>query len=100
MDDYIEREQAYQIAKLIVDYIHSDKYHPVNLGAVIMDMIDDISPADVQPVIYCKDCYVYRKDKELARAAYLDEDYYCALLRTEMPSDGFCYYGRRRNDDD
>lgn len=49
MAEYIEREQAYQIAKLIVDYIHSDKYHPVNLGAVIMDMIDDIPAADVIP---------------------------------------------------
>lgn len=49
MTEYIEREQAYQLAKLIVDYIHSDKYHPANLGEVIMDMIDDIPSADVIP---------------------------------------------------
>ena len=40
----------------------------------------------------------YRKDKELARAAYLDEDQYCALLQCEMPPNGYCYYGKKKED--
>lgn len=51
--------------------------------------------ADVVEVVRCKDCYAYRRDPELAKAAYLDPEQYCALLRCEFPSDGFCFYGRR-----
>ena len=47
----------------------------------------------MREVVLCKDCYAYRKDQELARAAYLNPEEYCALLQTEMPPDGFCYYG-------
>ena len=93
MAEYIEREKAkFQIYREFI----TEKDTSVRAFKALNTVP---STADVQPVIYCKDCYAYRKDKELARAAYLDEDYYCALLRTEMPPDGFCYYGRRRNDD-
>lgn len=44
-------------------------------------------------VVLCKDCFAYQKDQELARAANMDPDKYCALLGCEMPCDGFCYYG-------
>ena len=56
--------------------------------------LDDVPAANVREVVLCKDCYAYRKDKELAEAAYLDGEKYCALLRCEMPEDGFCWYGK------
>lgn len=49
----------------------------------------------VSELVRCRDCYAYRRDPELAKAAYLDPEQYCALLRCEFPSDGFCFYGRR-----
>ena len=55
----------------------------------------DVSDHDFVEVVRCGDCYAYRRDPELAKAADLDPDQYCALLRCEFPSDGFCSYGRR-----
>lgn len=46
-------------------------------------------------LVRCRNCYAYRRDPELAKAAYLDPEQYCALLRCEFPPDGFCSYGRR-----
>ena len=59
----------------------------------IMENIDRLPAADVRPVVLCKDCYAYRKDKELAEADCLDPDMYCPILRCEMEEDGFCKYG-------
>lgn len=70
-----------------------------NLHRGIIDalqaIISDIPSADVVEVVRCRDCYAYRRDPELAKAANLDPKQYCALLRCEFPSDGFCSYGRR-----
>lgn len=49
----------------------------------------------VSELVRCRDCYAYRRDPELAKAANLDPEQYCALLRCEFPSDGFCFYGSR-----
>lgn len=57
-------------------------------------LIDEIPAADVREVVMCRDCYAYQKDPELARAAYLDPERYCAILRVEMPEEGYCWYGR------
>ena len=56
-----------------------------------------LSLPEMRPVVLCRNCFAYRKDRELARAAYLNPEEYCALLRTEMPEDGFCFYGKRRD---
>ena len=53
---------------------------------------------DVRPVVLCRDCYAYRRDKELAEAAYLDPEMYCGLLRCEMGEDSFCSYGKRKGE--
>lgn len=83
MAEYIEREQAYQIAKPIVDYIHSDKYHPVNLGVVIMDMIDDIPAADVIPVEH---------GHWIVRRGNYNEEFECSVCR-HISKDGGNYCG-------
>lgn len=51
--------------------------------------------ADVVEVVRCKDCFFYQKDKELAKANYLDSEKYCALLICEIDKNGFCSYGKR-----
>lgn len=53
---------------------------------------------DLVKVVRCKDCKMYRKDKELAKAKYCDPNYYCGLLQAEMDEDGFCSYGRRKDE--
>ena len=64
----------------------------------LKDAVETLPAADVAPVVRCEYCYAYRKDKELARAADLDEDQYCALLQCEMPPNGYCYYGKKKED--
>lgn len=50
MVEYIEREAAYALSKIICDAIRNREYHPANFGRFILDRIDDIPAADVQPV--------------------------------------------------
>ena len=58
--------------------------------------LDIVAHAEkVSELVRCRDCYAYRRDPELAKAADLDPEQYCALLRCEFQSDGFCFYGRR-----
>ena len=60
--------------------------------------IKGIYDADIVKVVRCKNCKMYRKDKELAEAKYCDPNYYCGLLQTEMDEEGYCSYGKRKND--
>lgn len=53
---------------------------------------------DVVEVVRCKNCIMYKRDKELAEANYCDPNVYCGLLRTEMTEDGYCSYGRRKDE--
>lgn len=50
MVEYIEREAAYALSKIICDAIRNREYHPANFGRFILDRIDDIPAADVMPV--------------------------------------------------
>lgn len=50
MAEYIEREAAYALSKKICDAIRNHKYHPATFGHLILDWIDDLPAADVQPV--------------------------------------------------
>lgn len=62
--------------------------------------LDIVAHAEkVSELVRCRDCYAYRRDAELAKAACLDPEYYCALLQCEFRPDGFCSYGRRLTDD-
>lgn len=78
-------------------YICEKDYHCVDCPRIYPEEECD-HWVDVEFVVRCKNCYAYRKDLELARAEYLYENMYCALLRTEMPEDGFCYYGRTKDE--
>lgn len=53
---------------------------------------------DVVAVVRCKNCFFYGKEKEIAEANYLNPDMYCCLLKCEFTEDGFCSYGRPRED--
>lgn len=64
----------------------------------IIALADAVPAADVVEVVRCKDCKMYRKEKELAEAQYCNPNYYCGLLQTEMDEDGYCSYGRRKGE--
>ena len=87
MAEYIEREAAYQT---LTEYYH---HTTEGMHSALREAISRVPAADVRPVVLCRDCYAYKKDPELARAAYLDPEEYCAILRVEMPEDGYCWYG-------
>lgn len=92
MDEYIERENIYPLAKKIVDEIASGNYHPGVFGLDILDWIDDLPTADVRPVVYCKDCR--HRDPE-------DHKCDCGQLERAgcvfpVDDDYFCAYGERR----
>ena len=97
MSDYISREAAINaLAKIILE---SDMPEDWNKGMDdAMSALFGIPAADVRPVVLCRDCYAYRRDKELAEAAYLDPEMYCGLLRCEMGEDSFCSYGKRKGE--
>jgi hypothetical protein len=86
------------------DYIERKKIWPALNAACVpynratAKAIDSIPAADVRPVVLCRDCYAYRRDNELAEAAYLDPKMYCGLLRCEMGEDSFCSYGKRKEE--
>lgn len=49
--------------------------------------LKDIPPADVRPVVYCKDC-------DEAKRNTVDGAIYCSVWDYwEMPEKGFCHYG-------
>jgi hypothetical protein len=102
MDDYISREAAYQFFKDQLEEETGAYRKGRNAGLrVAMSAVmnnDAIPAADVRPVVLCRDCYAYRRDKELAEAAYLDPEMYCGLLRCEMGEDSFCSYGKRKEE--
>ena len=60
-----------------------------------IEIIENAPTADVVEVVRCKDCFFYQKDKELAKANYLDPEKYCALLICEIDKNGFCGYGKK-----
>lgn len=86
---YIECEAAYPLAKKICDAIDSEDFQRLNFGMRILDWIDDIPAADVQPVVTCDVC-VWHVD---------DGNHYCKKWRKLCPdnADFFCAYGERPN---
>lgn len=64
----------------------------------IIALADAVPAADVVEVVRCKNCTMYKRDKELAEADHCDPNLYCGLLRTEMDEDGFCSYGRHKDE--
>lgn len=86
MSRYIDREDLLNNLK---------QFAPEYLKPLIVMLIEKQPTADVVEVVRCKDCFFYQKDKELAKANYLDPEKYCALLICEIDKNGFCSYGKK-----
>ena len=100
MAEYIDREK-------VIEEIYSwlDSVGSIIIGkglssyGELIGCMQDVPTADVVEVVRCKDCFFYQKDKELAKANYLDPEKYCALLICEIDKNGFCSYGKRMDGD-
>lgn len=92
MSRYIDSEAIMEIAR---DGYHSDFGRSMADLTSLEELIEDTPTADVVEVVRCKDCFFYQKDKELARANYLDPEKYCTLLICEIDKNGFCSYGKK-----
>ncbi len=96
MAEYIDREK-------VIEEIYSwlDSVGSIIIGkglssyGELIGCMQDVPTADVVEVVRCKDCFFYQKDKELAKANYLDPEKYCALLICEIDKNGFCSYGKK-----
>lgn len=96
MAEYIDREK-------VIEEIYSwlDSVGSIIIGkglssyGELIGCMQDVPAADVVEVVRCKDCFFYQKDKELAKANYLDPEKYCALLICEIDKNGFCSYGKK-----
>jgi len=62
-----------------------------DIGDIISD-IENSPAADVEPVVRCRDCKKYEK------VEYYPDGYKmcCRLLRAEMPDNGYCSFGERK----
>lgn len=88
--EYINMEQLQKEGWRLVRYYTEDGM------AVVQNMELKSVPKDLLiNVIKCKECAFYMKDPELARAAGLLPEFYCAVHRIEMGRDAFCSYGRK-----
>lgn len=91
MSDYISREDALKGRKTGT-FVNGVRF--VAEPCVTVKYIKSLKPANVVPVVFCKDCRKRRKDGyctkfiqntgELASAWYMPQD------------DDFCSYGKRR----
>ena len=85
VDDYIRREDAKDALQEKVFHNLTDEFY----GA--MQAIDELPPADVIPVVRCKDCRYFRKFlRECERSG--------ALTMYPLHDTDFCSYGERREE--
>lgn len=76
MAEYIEKQAA------IDELCYVDEYNSRSIAT-----IREMKPADVRPVVYCKDC-------DEAKRNTVDGAIYCSVWDYwEMPEKGFCHYG-------
>ena len=97
MSRYIDADKLYELIRTN-DYKLATRNGSIDYGMFtdgIKQAICEMPTADVVEVIRCKDCFFYQKDKELAKANYLDPEKYCALLICEIDKNGFCSYGKK-----
>ncbi len=93
--EYISREDILDIA---LQYCPDDDGICSKADRDIRDMLDEIEAipaADVQPVVHCKDCK-YRKERhyeESGEKPYIK--YECKFTKYSMSDDGFCSFGAK-----
>ena len=91
-DEYIRKQDAFdafeaRIAELMTHPEFRRKHLDIDLSGVIRN-ISAIKPADVVPVVRCRDCKHWKEDGNYSYCSVHD-DYI-------MGADEFCSYGERK----
>ena len=107
MHECISIENALEVIRYKVCQGEGNKEHICKRGSCaycgiieIMSDISNIPPANVQPVVRCKDCK-HRKERhyeESGEKPYIK--YECKFTKYSMSDDGFCSFGARLEDGD
>lgn len=58
----------------------------------VSQMLDMFSPADVAPVVRCRDCEAWQTTWNPS----IPDRHYCAVMDSMMKADDFCSYGERK----
>ena len=102
-DDYIRREDAVDaLAKTMPTPATPDGAgefdHEIHIAdeafADAIRIIESLEPADVVPVVRCRDCKHWQTDWNPS----IPDRHYCAVMDSMMKADDFCSYGERRGE--
>ena len=85
---YIERGAAIDAVQqaIIEEY---DRNYGVIDSDIVYGVLEEVSSADVVPVVFCKDCWFFTADKSAERYCCRPE----GLVKAK--EDDFCSYGER-----
>lgn len=75
-DEYIRKQDAKAVLQEKVFHNLTDEFY----GA--MQAIDELDPADVVPVVRCKDC-IHNNDCDIQHSAQAGESFFCGFGETE-----------------
>lgn len=92
MAEYIARKALY---KALTTAAVNDKFKSIGTWAKAICVLHDLPAADVAPVVRCEDCLYWVSGKNECESWE-----WCKMLNTDMPPNGFCYLGDRKDDDD
>lgn len=105
MDEYIKREAAISIieekqkelcpvGRYGRNYVYGSDRDKYDAWDEIIDTLENISSADVAPVMRCKDCVHY--DIGVCLKIYSDGNAHPEAWQSRRPED-FCSYGERKD---
>lgn len=87
MDEYVKKQ----------DILDNLEWHDKNCGEITywgaVDVIEHTIPADVVPVVRCKDCESMVRLDELGDGC---ECMYCGTYQGDVEPDDFCSRGKRK----
>ena len=95
MADYIERQAAIDAFNRIKNTLKNPEtaHYDTLMFYEIEDVLEDVEPADVVPVVRCKDCKNWQTDWNPS----IPDRHYCAVMDSMMKADDFCSYGERKD---
>ena len=102
-DEYIRKQDAFdaveaRITELMTHPEFRRKHLDIDLSGIIRN-ISAIKPAEVIPVVRCRDCKHVREWRSEESAKKFGQVYECAMHIISCPNpNDFCSYGKRREE--
>lgn len=102
MAEYIKREAAIAYIREQSDECQKAFEELGGESGIYADAYNDLAEdfysipaADVAPVVWCKDCLFWESGENECESWE-----WCKMLNTDMPADGFCRYGKPKEEND